>query len=200
MASPSTRSSKRAEGLTTRSSARNNVAIKPITQSNIGRKKRPRDDTEHTDLERKQKKQRIAIEINSRPKALPKPRGLVVTSQNATSEPPLLRPEPKHQQQPEIENIKITPPQPTKSQLTTKTKPTIHHEKVANGIKHELDRLQPNSEDLKAADKKDDKRKLRSQEGTRFKSELSAYFPEYDEIIGNEPKEDRKCYFYSALI
>ncbi|KAF3764487.1 hypothetical protein M406DRAFT_356570, partial [Cryphonectria parasitica EP155] len=32
-------------------------------------------------------------------------------------------------------------------------------------------------------------RKLRSQEGVRYKSELSAYFPEYDEVIGNIPKE-----------
>ncbi|KAJ3484871.1 hypothetical protein NLG97_g6948 [Lecanicillium saksenae] len=32
-------------------------------------------------------------------------------------------------------------------------------------------------------------RKLRSQEATRFKSDLSAYFPDYDEVIGNEPKE-----------
>ncbi|KAJ8104876.1 hypothetical protein ONZ43_g7649 [Nemania bipapillata] len=32
-------------------------------------------------------------------------------------------------------------------------------------------------------------RKLRSQEATRFKSELAAYFPEYDEVIGNDPKE-----------
>ncbi|CZR65304.1 uncharacterized protein PAC_15204 [Phialocephala subalpina] len=50
---------------------------------------------------------------------------------------------------------------------------------------HELDRLQPS-----AADLKDEKRKLRSQEGTRFKSELLAYFPEYNEIIGNEPQEE----------
>jgi hypothetical protein len=35
-------------------------------------------------------------------------------------------------------------------------------------------------------------RKLRSQEATRFKSELSAYFQDYDEVIGNEPKETRK--------
>lgn len=42
------------------------------------------------------------------------------------------------------------------------------------------------------ANTKDEKRKLRSQEGTRFRSELSLYFPEYDEIIGNDPKEDRK--------
>jgi hypothetical protein len=57
---------------------------------------------------------------------------------------------------------------------------------VANGISHEIDKLQPNPADLK-----DEKRKLRSQEGRRFKSKLSAYFPEYDEVIRNEAKEER---------
>ncbi len=63
---------------------------------------------------------------------------------------------------------------------------TKHQEKVANGLKHELNRLRPN-----ATDTKEQGRKLRSQEATRFKSELSAYFPEYDEVIGNDPKETR---------
>jgi hypothetical protein len=57
---------------------------------------------------------------------------------------------------------------------------------VANGIRHKIDKLQPNLADLK-----DEKRKLRSQEGRRFKSKLSAYFPEYDEVIGNEAKVER---------
>jgi hypothetical protein len=61
---------------------------------------------------------------------------------------------------------------------------TRHKEKVANGLRHELDRLQPNE-----AVTKEQGRKLRSQEATRFKSDLSAYFPDYDEVIGNEPKE-----------
>ncbi|KJZ71588.1 hypothetical protein HIM_08982 [Hirsutella minnesotensis 3608] len=61
---------------------------------------------------------------------------------------------------------------------------TKHKAKVINGIKHELDRLQPQSDGPK-----DQGRKLRSQEATRFKSELSAYFPDYDEVIGNDPKE-----------
>lgn len=64
---------------------------------------------------------------------------------------------------------------------------TKHQSKVKNGILHELDSLQPAT-----ADTKPEGRKLRSQESSRFKSELSAYFPEYDEIIGNEPKENRK--------
>lgn len=41
-------------------------------------------------------------------------------------------------------------------------------------------------------------RKLRSQEGVRYKSELSAYFPEYDEVIGNIPKEQRTCFHPSS--
>jgi len=39
--------------------------------------------------------------------------------------------------------------------------------------------------------KVDEKRSLRSAEGSRFKSELSTYFPDYDEVIGNDPKEER---------
>lgn len=43
---------------------------------------------------------------------------------------------------------------------------------------------------------KSDKRALRSKEGVKFKSELSQYFPEYDEVIGNEPKATRKLSLY----
>jgi hypothetical protein len=63
----------------------------------------------------------------------------------------------------------------------------IHAQKAINGIKHELERLQP-----APIDTKDDKRKLRSQEGVKFKSELSQYFPEYDVVIGNEEEVRRK--------
>jgi hypothetical protein len=65
---------------------------------------------------------------------------------------------------------------------------TKHKEKVANGLKNELHGLQAN-----LADTKDQGRKLRSQEATRFKSELSIYFPDYDEVIGNDPKEQCKA-------
>lgn len=71
---------------------------------------------------------------------------------------------------------------------------TKHNQKVVNGIRHELDRLQPSSADM--ANSNTQGRKLRSQEGVRYKSELSAYFPEYDEVIGNIPKEHRT---YSSL-
>lgn len=67
-------------------------------------------------------------------------------------------------------------------------KPTEHKKKVANGLKHELDRLQPSEADTQTQGR----RKLRSQEAIRFKSELSAYFPDYDEVIGNDPKEHRE--------
>lgn len=72
--------------------------------------------------------------------------------------------------------------------------PTKHAEKVVAGIKHELDRLMPKAEDTKA----DEKRKLRSQEGTRFKSELALYFPDYDIVIGNESEETRKFPYWSS--
>ncbi|KAL3958417.1 hypothetical protein ACCO45_006579 [Purpureocillium lilacinum] len=62
---------------------------------------------------------------------------------------------------------------------------TKHQAKVINGIKHELDRLHPQH----PVAPREQGRKLRSQEATRFKSDLSAYFPDYDEVIGNDPKE-----------
>ncbi|KAK0731480.1 something about silencing, SAS, complex subunit 4-domain-containing protein [Lasiosphaeris hirsuta] len=83
------------------------------------------------------------------------------------------------------------PPTTARSNVAPATAPqqqqsvlTRHKEKVVNGLKHELHRLQPGP-----VDTKEQGRKLRSQEATRFKSELSAYFPDYDEVIGNEPKE-----------
>ncbi|KAI1752207.1 hypothetical protein F4782DRAFT_502373 [Xylaria castorea] len=85
-------------------------------------------------------------------------------------------------------------PQPPTTTPTTTTAPSKQHgltrnqEKVINGIRHELDRLQPNAADTSSATGPPG-RKLRSQEATRFKSELAAYFPEYDEVIGNDPKE-----------
>ncbi|KAH6711417.1 something about silencing, SAS, complex subunit 4-domain-containing protein [Leptodontidium sp. 2 PMI_412] len=185
MASHLTRASKRAEGLTTRSGTRNNVATIPGNQhqqqSNIGKKKRPRDPVDHEeDPSIAKKKARIAIEIHPRPKAQPKTRSLVINANLDVAPPPQQQraasPSPPKQEQTATQTEAPSPPT---------RKHTNHHDKVVNGIKHELDRLQPNSADLK-----DEKRKLRSQEGTRFKSELSAYFPEYDEIIGNEPKEE----------
>ena len=189
MASISLRSSKRSEGLSTRSSARNNVALgnphNRYQQSNIGRKKRPRDSLDDEKHSINTKRTKIAIEIDAFPKSQPKPRPVVI--QADTNGVP-----PRRSAAPAPAAVKAattqTPSQPPQR------KPTNHHEKVVNGIRHELDqlhdRLQPSTADLK-----DEKRKLRSQEGTRFKSELSLYFPEYDEVIGNDPKEDRKFKF-----
>ncbi|KAL2063494.1 hypothetical protein VTL71DRAFT_5299 [Oculimacula yallundae] len=184
MASHLTRASRRAEGLTTRSGTRTNIATIPGNlhqlhqQSNIGKKKRPREPLEHEeDPSIAKKKARIAIEIHAQPKVQPKTRSLVINANSDADSPPEQRAaSPKQQETPTL-----TEPSSSPTRAPTRN----HHDKVVNGIKHELDRLQPNPADLK-----EEKRKLRSQEGTRFKSELSAYFPEYDEIIGNEPKEE----------
>lgn len=103
------------------------------------------------------------------------------------------------------DHCKVDPPTENKARHASGTRPpdkrrridasktdnpdklTKSQEKVRNGIQHELDRLQPAS-----ADAKPEGRKLRSQETIRFKSELSTYFPEYDEVIGNDPKQSRK--------
>ncbi|KAF4432417.1 hypothetical protein F53441_13827 [Fusarium austroafricanum] len=93
---------------------------------------------------------------------------------------------------PTVASATPNPPPPTTDNATPKPKQeqtlTKHQSKVINGIKHELDRLQPQPSDTNT---KEQGRKLRSQEASRFKSELSAYFPEYDEVIGNEPKEQQ---------
>ncbi|TVY49811.1 hypothetical protein LOCC1_G000448 [Lachnellula occidentalis] len=196
--SPFTRSSRKTEGLTTRSSTRSNVVAIPSYHNNaqnrqrqqppnIGRRKRPRDALDHDDHPIEAKKARITVEITSKPRLQPKTRSLVITT-DANSPPPPAEPQrfpsppPRH-----VETATQTPaPPPLQLQQPQQPSPTVHHQKVVNGIKHELDRLQPKAADLN----KDEKRKLRSQEGTRFKSELSQYFPEYDEVIGNDPKED----------
>ena len=187
MASISLRSSRRSEGLTTRSSARNNVALgnphNRHQQSNIGRKKRPRDSLDDEKQSINTKRAKLAVEITILPKSQPKTRSVVIQSDTSDVAPK--------------RSAAAAAPTTVKTaatQISTEPpprKPTNHHEKVVNGIKHELDRLQDRLQPNKP-DPKDEKRKLRSQEGIRFKSELSLYFPEYDEIIGNEPKEERK--------
>lgn len=200
MASPSLRSSKRTEGHTTRSksSRRVHVATQPkidssyTTQqlSNIGRKKRPRESSDGEEHILTKKKAKLAVEIISSPKPLAKTRSIVSNKPNANSDVVNQRPSaPPPKQAKETQTEAFPPPQ----------KKTVHQEKVVNGIRHELDRLHdrlaPSQDELK-----DDKRKLRSQEGTRFKSELSAYFPEYDEVIGNDPKEDHLLNLETPLI
>jgi hypothetical protein len=179
--------SRKYEGLTTRSSARNNVVTlgssrdrRHQQQSNIRKKRPPRDSLE--DEKNSIKRVKIAIEIDSYPRSQPKTRSVIIQHPDAIDVPP-----------------KRSTAAPAVKKAATQThtqpafsKPTIHHEKVANGIKHELDRLQDNLSQPLPPNLKEEKRKLRSQEGTRFKSDLSLYFPDYDEVIGNDPKEDRK--------
>ncbi|WYZ44171.1 hypothetical protein EsH8_VII_000607 [Colletotrichum jinshuiense] len=167
-----------------------------------GRTKRQLESADLVDFDHpKSKRPRTSIEILIRP-ALSKAKPVVAnatsnvtptpqptTTTTTTTTPqaahaPLAKPTPKPAQQ---HVATVHPPNPPPaSALQHGPQLTKHQEKVINGIKHELDRLQPRETD---AHTKEGGRKLRSQEATRFKSELSAYFPEYDEVIGNEPKE-----------
>ncbi|POR34984.1 Uncharacterized protein TPAR_04821 [Tolypocladium paradoxum] len=125
----------------------------------------------------KSKKTRIAVEILA--KASP-------------TDGVRVRPPPIPRQLPAVATNRPPPPSPQQAtrpqaqQTATEADPNLtkHQAKVINGIRHELDRLQP-----QPADTREQGRKLRSQEATRFKSELSAYFPDYDEVIGNDLKE-----------
>ncbi|RYO90228.1 hypothetical protein DL766_009937 [Monosporascus sp. MC13-8B] len=172
---------------------------------NSGRMKRPLDPIDSNYDPLRSKRPRIAVEILARPKTLPKtiavqptqiptrvqqqqqqkptvakPENPLVSPRSPPSPPPPPRP-PQNFQQKQAEK---TPNTATNSQSTL----TKHQSKLKNGIKHELDRLQPSAADTSSATAQSG-RKLRSQEATRFKSELSAYFPDYDEVIGNDPKE-----------
>jgi hypothetical protein len=175
MASPSTRSSRRTGGLTTRSepTLHQNSAHNRQSLSNTSRRKRPRDDTDLSQDRTNPKKPRITIEVESQPITQVKKREIrsLVIAPDATSDVLQQR----------SAQIHAATQKATKARI-----PTKYAEKVANGVRHELDKLQPSE-----ADKKDEKRTLRSQEGTRYKSELSAYFPDYDIVIGNEPEETR---------
>lgn len=194
MATVTLRSSRGSKGLTTRSSARNNAsALGNRTRyqqpSNVGRKKHLRDSLDEEKELISAKRAKIAIEIEPYPTARqPKTRSVLIQDGNRNDV--LVKrsaaPAPAVASAAAVKSVATrqtpTEPPPAKS--------IDHHQKVVNGIKHELDRLQDRLAPPKPD--KDEKRKLRSQEGTRFKSELSLYFPEYDEVIGNDPKEDRE--------
>ncbi|CCE28803.1 uncharacterized protein CPUR_02492 [Claviceps purpurea 20.1] len=75
-------------------------------------------------------------------------------------------------------------PYDVSNQIDEEPHRTRYQHKAVNGTRTKLDRLQ-----AKPAAAPEQGRKLRSQEATRFKSDLSAYFPDYDEVIGNDPKE-----------
>lgn len=143
----------------------------------------------------KSKKARITVEILSKQQfqARNSSSEHVNSRQNPPPPPPPARQvatkpiPPKPVSAPPAAALAPTAPPPAPALDNQSSSLTKHQEKVINGIKHELNRLQPN-----AVDTKEQGRKLRSQEATRFKSELSAYFPDYDEVIGNDPKEQRK--------
>ncbi|KAF4337824.1 hypothetical protein FBEOM_8313 [Fusarium beomiforme] len=149
-----------------------------------GRNKRALD-THDRDFDAiKPKRTRIAVEIFAKGS-----HGLRDADIDNNKAPPATR---KPAATPTVASATPISPPPKTDNATPKTKQeqtlTKHQSKVINGIKHELDRLQPQPSDTNTQEQG---RKLRSQEATRFKSELSAYFPEYDEVIGNEPKEQQ---------
>jgi hypothetical protein len=178
MASTSTRSARRAGGLVVRSELTHhqNNTLNRQNPSHTSRKKRPRDSLEQAKDEIKTKKSRFTLEIDPRPTAPLKKRSIVIAP-DANPVPLALRSAPQNA---------TTQTPAAKARI-----PPKYGEKVANGVKHELVTMQPAE-----ADTKDDKRALRSLEGTRFKSELSAYFPDYDVMIGNEPEETCMCRYH----
>ncbi|ESZ91345.1 hypothetical protein SBOR_8286 [Sclerotinia borealis F-4128] len=174
------------------------------TQSNVNGRKRARESVDSDDhLLSKVKRTKFAIEIPPpKIKSLPprKRSGVIksnanpdLTSANSVQQLQIASSADVRTAHPPTQKSP-TQKSPTQKQPTQKhqPQPTKHRNKVANGIRHELDRLQDRQQVTKS-DIKDERRKLRSQ-GTKFKSELSAYFPEYDEIIGNVPKEERRFY------
>ena len=206
-------------------SAARNAAQNLFPRGGSGRNKRSLDGSECDFDPLSRKRTRIAVEIASHaPNAATRP---PVRSVASAPTVPLQRPQQHPQEHPQRDNVpslQHVPPgispksdstsPPTTAPIDTKTRATNappnqsgssqkdansnltkHQSKVRSGILHELDSLQP-----AAADTKPQGRKLRSQESSRFKSELSAYFPEYDEVIGNEPKETCELAFESPRL
>lgn len=178
--------------ITTQIRTRNSQNI--LQQPSPPRMKRPLDPIVNNYDPSKTKRTRITVEIVSRPappagplKSITvKPQQLPtnessVASTNSPPSPPL--------------SVPPTRQKPSKTATAAESSIKKHKEKEINGIKHELDRLQPNAADTNSATEPSG-RKLRSQEATRFKSELSAYFPDYDEVIGNDPKEQRTLSYH----
>ncbi|ETS81946.1 hypothetical protein PFICI_06948 [Pestalotiopsis fici W106-1] len=167
---------------------------------NSARMKRPLELIHPNPDPTKVKRSRIAVEIKSLAKLEPPSpsRTIVVrppppsstvdvtTQQNKPPPPP--PPPPSSLPTPPSTNA-APAAEPATQPKTAQKEPTVHQKKVYNGIRHELDRLQPSLADAGLAKESGGGRKLRSQEATRFKSELSAYFPDYDEVIGNDAKE-----------
>ncbi|KAK0391634.1 hypothetical protein NLU13_1133 [Sarocladium strictum] len=193
----------------TSSTASNGLLGGPLTRSrptifqhsnstSSGRTKRGIDVADRDIEALKPKRARIAVEILAKPQPIgglshdatrvasaPRPRssGGAVGVETVVR-PPQVPPQQHQQRQPQPQQQRQSSTATT-NQRQSAPQPTKHQEKVRKGIKHELDRLQPQSTDTAESSG----RKLRSQEATRFKSELAAYFPDYDEVVGNDPKE-----------
>jgi hypothetical protein len=189
-----TRSSRRAEGLHPHHGNSNSRSGPQAFPTGGGRRtKRILDVGTERDFEAiKPKKQRIAVEI------LAKSPATKAIADEAAPTKPARALERRTTPKPAPVNVATSqkaraagPASEEKKPATTGSQDpniTQHQAKVINGIKHELDRLQPEANAIT----KEQGRKLRSQEAIRFKSDLSAYFPDYDEMIGNEPKETRE--------
>ncbi len=153
-------------------------------QPNIGRKKRARESADFGEEPFAKKRQKSVIEpiieeIKLRAQASkPRQRPLPTTNVYGTSGVARRSASPNQESATQTKPTQLSPQLP-------KT-PINHNEKVVNGIKHELSRLQPNPADVN----KDEGRKLRSQQDRRCKSKLLDFFTDYDEIIGNEPKKE----------
>ncbi|KAI5864826.1 something about silencing, SAS, complex subunit 4-domain-containing protein [Durotheca rogersii] len=165
---------------------RNSQQIHP--QHSPARMKRPLDPIANNFEPPKPKRTRIAVEILARPASHDQPispphKSIIVKPQ---------RPPTGHDRQPAAvasatRKPPFSPSQPATTATAAEPGPKKYREKAFNGIRHELDKLQPSAADASSTERPG--RKLRSQKATRFKSELSAYFPDYDEVIGNDPKE-----------
>ncbi|KAI1872261.1 uncharacterized protein JN550_003980 [Neoarthrinium moseri] len=161
------------------------------------RMKRPLDqiNSNSDPLKSKRARNKIVIEIQAKSQAVHPPKTVALrTAQRPAAGATTTTTTQQTQQPPHHHNKpppRPPPPsaaaQPAPAVKTAHSQLTNHQKKVINGIRHELDRLQPSAAD--AGQAREPGRKLRSQEATRFKSELSAYFPDYDEVIGNDAKE-----------
>ncbi|KAI1657807.1 something about silencing, SAS, complex subunit 4-domain-containing protein [Daldinia decipiens] len=181
---------KHAHVIATHIKTRNSQNI--LQQTSPSRMKRPLDPIANNYDPPKTKRARITVEILARPtRPIPStnpPRSITANTVKPQSQPQF-QPETRTNEPP-VASTQILPAQRETTKTATAVEPGLkrHKEKAINGIKHELDRLQPSATDTNSATERPG-RKLRSQEATRFKSELSAYFPDYDEVIGNDPKE-----------
>ncbi|KAI0882218.1 something about silencing, SAS, complex subunit 4-domain-containing protein [Annulohypoxylon maeteangense] len=190
---------KHAHVIATQIKTRNSQNI--LQQPSPPRMKRPLDPIANNYEPHKAKRTRITVEIVARP----------IPPSTSSQKTITVRTQPQQQQPPNPTTINEPPTTTTTtstavtttqkshklphvphqdSKTATAIEPPLkkHKAKAINGIRHELDKLQPSAADTSSARERPG-RKLRSQEATRFKSELSAYFPDYDEVIGNDPKE-----------